>query len=728
MVKLPGRYLTSIAMVALGVATFFLASLYYRHGVVIYGPDAEDILAPLFYDISRAIHSHGLLAGMYDPGQVAGLSLWNVPYFHALYPFYFNWLGTDASIFDTVARLRWVDFLHLAIYGSGCYLLSRSIGVRQALALAIGLVSPWFPAVQSTLHWPQILASLAWVPWILACQMWLYKGHGKQQMLSALGLTLSFSLLVYAQPAQNMVLVVVGSVVVWMCLAISTWRNGQPEERSAFVRATVAIGIAGILAVFICGEYLISVVIYLGKAIRWLGNNGVLIGKGRMPLDAMREYALAPSDADALLVYSSRHTVIVGNLYIGASMAVCAVLGFFAGRGDRRIAALLVSALVTVLFCFGFFTPLLRWIPIANKVREVNWWSCYAVTVLLALGGYGLQCLFEQSVGDASGKSFKKRALWALLAGNLATLLLLPVIRAELMLVAALLASASFASLAICLVFPDRTRQFHQAAAVAVVLLSVVVPVLANERAIPRLPTLMDAGHMQTRNEALQIAKHIGDGENYRFAVSPKIPNYKNFTVTLANLDLRGIRGDISPQEYDKFRLLFFPTTAVADLYGVKYQIVPSQPSRDDDIKIDDKVSLRVNLHALPRLFFVQGGIEVVKSPVDTLLGAPDSKVPQIYVTPKDLPLGIDPAQQAATSPKLVIPHLLVNGATELRGLLETQGSGVLVLNEDIAGRWRATIDGRRVDPFRVNGFQTAFLVNGAGMHTIEISRPGALL
>jgi hypothetical protein len=727
--KLPDRYLTPTVVLALGVVIYVMASVYYHGSVVVYGPDAEDILAPLFYDISRAIHDNGLLAGMYDPGQIAGLSLWNVPYFHPLYPFYFNWLGTDASIFDTVARLRVVNFLHLAIYGTGCYLLCRSIGVRQWLAVAIGLSSPWLPAVQSTLHWPQILASFAWLPWVLACQIYLYSDIARRQrILAVLGLAVTFSLLVYAQPAQNMVLAVVGSAIMWGFMAISTWHSGHRDALRNFARATLALVIAGILAMLVCGEYLLGVVLYLSKAVRWLGDKGVLIGSQRMPLDAMREYALRLREVGALLVYSSKQTVIVGNLYVGAAVAVCAMLGFFASRGDRRIGALLVSALVTMLFCFGLFTPLLQWIPIANKVREVNWWSCYTVTVLLALGGFGLQRLLDSSVTGVPGRRFRIASLWLLLAGFVVALGLIPAMHAELMMVATLSLCLSFALLAACLLFPVQTSRFHQLAAVAVVLLGIAVPVLSYARYAPKQSTLMDAAHVQTRNEALRIAANITDGGNYRFAVSPQIPYYKNLTVTLANLGLRGIRGDVSPQEYDKFRLLFFPSPAVANLYGVKYQVIPSNERLGDEIKIDDKLSLRLNQHALPRLFFVQGGVQVVKSPVDALLGIPDDGEVHVFVAQDDLPPGIDLSPYTTTRSNLVVPEVTDNGAVHVRAIFDTEGSGLLVLNEDMAARWRATIDGKQVMPFRVNGFETAFILKGQGLHIVEVSRPGHVL
>lgn len=727
--KLPESCITPAVMMALGVAIYIMAIVYYHGTVVVYGPDAENILAPLFYDISRAIHDHGLLAGMYDPGQIAGLSLWDTPYFHPLYPFYFNWLGTGASILDTAARLRQVDFLHLAIYGMGCYLLCRGIGVRQWLAATIGLSSPWLPAVQSMLHWPQILASFAWLPWVLACQILLYRDPGRRQrIIATLGLAMTFSLLVYAQPAQNMVLVVVGSAIMWVFMAISTWHGRQRDDWRAFVRATVALAIAGILALLVCGEYLLGVVIYLSKAIRWLGDKGVLIGSQKMPLDVMREYALRLQDAGALLVYSSKHTVIVGNLYVGVVVAICAILGSFASRRDHRIGALLVSALVTTLFCFGLFTPLLRWIPVANKVREVNWWSCYAVTVLLVLGGYGLQRLLDSSAAGVSGERFRNASLWLLLAGFVTALCLIPLMHADLMLAAVLTLCLSFALLAACLLFPVRTRPVHQLAAMLTIVLAFATPLLSYSRHAPRQSMLMDAEHVNTRKEALRIAASITDGDNYRFEVSPKIPYYKNLTVTLANLGLRGIRGDVTPQEYDKFRLLFFPSPAVANLYGVKYQIVPDTPSVGGDIKIDDKISLRLNRNALPRMFFMRGGVQMVKSPVDALLGVPDDGAAHVFVARADLPSGIDlgPYQSAGSTP--IVPDVLDNDAVHLKAILDAKGGGLLVLNEDMAGRWRMMIDGKRVMPFRVNGFQTAFQLNGAGRHTIEISRPGHVL
>jgi hypothetical protein len=715
---------TPLTLLATGAAICLLTSMYFHGAAVVFGPDAENILAPLFYDISRSIHQHGLLAGMYDPGQFAGLSLWDTPYFHPLYPFYFNWLGSDTSIFDTVDRLRVVIFIHLAIYGAGCYLLGRELGVRPWLSVAIGLASPWFPAVQSMLPWPQLLASFAWIPWVLACQIRLYKNPSAYvRSVAILGLAVTFSLLVYAQPAQNMVLMVVGSAAMWAYMAVPVLRTSQQDERRRFLATTFSLSIAAVIALLLCGEYLSGVVTYLGRAIRWV-SGGTIIGSQRVPLASFKQYALKVSDLAALMVYRNGDPTTPGNLYVGALVALGAIMAFVARGRDRTVDALFFSAAIAVLFCLSIFAPVIRWIPVANKVRELNWWSCYVAAVLLPLGGYGLQRLLESRGADASGRYFKWPPIWLVAAGFVLTLFLILVSHPGSRTKEALLLGIGFGALMVCLAYPAPTRRFHQLLAVVLVVMSAIVPLSSYGRLSPKGLLLLRPDHVETQDQARRIASNIPDGDEFRFGVSPDISNYKNFTVTLSNLGLRGIRGDESPQSYDKFRLLFFPTPVVADLYGVKYLIVPGPAHDTRDVPIDPKISLRTNPHALPRLFFVQGGVQVVDSPVDALLNAKEDGAWHFFVRLKDLPAGFDLSPYASGDASVYFPEVSRSSTVDTEASIVSHGSGLLVLNEDPAGRWRATIDGKIVNPFRINGFQTAFPVIRAGRHEFVIARP----
>ena len=723
------RCATPLAMLLTGVLIFAIACLHYHGYAVVYGPDAENILAPLFFDISRLIGQHGVWAGMYDPGQFAGLPLWNSPWFHPLYPFYFNWLGSDTSIFDTVARLRWVDYLHLSIYGMGSYLLCREIGIRPWLAITMGVSSPWLPAVQSTLPWPQILASFAWLPWIVAYQLRLYRNPaGRQRVQAIVGLALTFSLLVYAQPAQNLVLIVVGSATIWICMAVLACRGRQENGWKALLSATCGLAIAAIVALVLCGSYLFGVLAFHEGSIRWVSSTITLIGNQRMPLAALQEFALKLSDAAATAIYTRGNTAAPWNPYVGGVLLFCAVAGVAVGRRDRRLIALLASTAVAMLFSFYHFTPILQWLPIANKVREVQWWSCYVAVVLFPLGGYGLQQLLDVQSADAVPTSLKRGMAWLALAAFALALVWVIGSPAAPKAPNLWMLCISFGLLLACLWQPARTRRMHQPVSLGIVLLCVGVPIALHAQLPLPQSLLRQPDHVERRGEAARIAATITDGNAYRFAVSPEIADYKNFTVTLANLGLRGIRGDESPQEYDKFRLLFFPTSAVSELYGVKYTVVPNRDRVAGDVPIDDKVSLHIDPHALPRLFFVRGGVKVVVSPIDALLQVNANDVAPVIVAQKDLPAGINFSPYVRGEATVQPVTVSFGNSVDIKGSFVSNGAALLILSEDPAARWRGVIDGRPVKSFRINGFQTAFPVMGAGQHTVEIRRPTHLL
>lgn len=728
MITLGRRSTTLLAMFATGTITYVFFYLYFKNANIVFGPDVEDILAPLFFDISRSIHRHGLLAGMYNPGQVAGLSLWNTPYFHPLYPFYFNWLGSDASIFDTIARLRVVDLLHLSFYAAGTYLLCCSIGIRHWLALVIGVASPWLPAVHSLLNWPQILASFAWIPWILASQLIIYRNPSRFTKFTAiLALAVTFSLLVYAQPAQNMILAIVGSAIIWLTMAARSIRTTDPGNKADFRQATISLAIAGFISAALCGGYLVEVTLYLSKSIRWVGSHGAIVGMQKMPLSALREYSLHWRDIVGLVVYGRGNPTVPGNLFVGAPLILAALLTYVTKKHDRAINPLAVSALAAMVFCFGFFAPVLQWLPVANKVRELSWWSCYVAAAGLPIGAYGLQQLLAlpSSQGERRTISDADRRLAVIaISASLAVMAVLYLLAPQ---INAFDVIATYIGLGLLLsnfIYPVVRGRFRQITAAITVILAAAIPIPTYTKYLFKAPLLMDVGHVKRREDATQIASLIADGDRYRFAVSPKFSDYKNLTVALSNLGLRGIRGDLSPQEYDKFRLLFFPSAVVSDLYGVKYEVVQDNERAPGDLHAEGDIFLHVNDRALPRVFFVQGGVKVVNSPVDALLAVSgDSPLP-FFVASRDVSKQASFAPYTTGPATISFPSVTKNNSVRVSATLASARGGLLVLNEDPAGRWRATVDGQRAVPIPINGFQTAFLITGPGYHQVEIERP----
>jgi hypothetical protein len=116
--------------------------------------------------------------------------------------------------------------------------------------------------------------------------------------------------------------------------------------------------------------------------------------------------------------------------------------------------------------------------------------------------------------------------------------------------------------------------------------------------------------------------------------------------------------------------------------------------------------------------------VKVVGSPVDALLNIKDDGSWHFFVRQKDLPAKFDLSPYSAGDVAVHVPDVSRSSPVDSKATLISNGSGLLVLNEDPAGRWLATIDGKTVKPFRINGFQTAFPVIGAGLHEFEIKRP----
>jgi hypothetical protein len=160
----------------------------------------------------------------------------------------------------------------------------------------------------------------------------------------------------------------------------------------------------------------------------------------------------------------------------------------------------------------------------------------------------------------------------------------------------------------------------------------------------------------------------------------------------------------------------------------VKYLIVPGVAHGAGDVAISPSISLRTNRTVLPRLFFVQGGVKAVDLPVDALLNVKDDGAWHFFVRLGDLPAGFDLSPYASGNASVYFPKVSCSSPVDTEASMVSNGSGLLVLNEDPAGRWRATIDGKIVKPFRINGFQTAFPVTGAGRHEFVITRPTQLL
>lgn len=709
-------------------AVFAIAAVHYRGQTLARGPDQADMLLSFFHEASHAVEEEGLLAAMYTPGVRAGVPNWSNPNYHPLYPFYFNWTGADATVEDTLDRLNFIIYFHLAILGAGAFALARALGVRWLPAIAVGLVLPWFPAVRSAAAWPHIIAGMAWLPWIFAFQVRLHASVTDRRLAlpAVVGLVLCATLLVYAQPAQNLVFAISGSTVLWTLVALQAVLQRDREGSRAFARSCAWLALAAAVVLAATGGYLLEILRFHAQSIRWLGEyGGAIVGDEPIPLGALRVHALSLRDAPLLLAFEYRKGI--GNGYLGATLLVAA-LALWSQTMPRTpqtsaARALLVCALLAALSCFAFMAPVLHAIPLLGKVRELTWWSCLAVVLLAPLAAAGLQGLRRDVVPPLTRDPWIALALAGLVLALAAALAASTPDRVE----ASIMLMGGFAALAWSLRAPVQDVRARDLACAAMLVCAVWIPFRHNIEFARSEATLFLPDRVQARADAERLRALLPDEDDYRIVLAGTLPNAHLLTHTYAAAGFRSIHGGIGPANHAKYRLLSQANPAVSALYGVKYILLPSTAARSGDIVLRPGLALRTDPAALPRLFFIGGGLRVVDDPVAALRALNDPSPLRALVAARDLPAGFDIAPFASAPPALSTPAPIENRRTRLRATLINDRPGLLILNEDPEARWRARIDGKAVPAIRVNGFQTAFAVPNAGRHMVEIERPGRL-
>lgn len=702
-----------------------LVGIHYQGQTLPRGPDQADMLLAFFNEASHAIDEEGPLAAMYTQGVRAGESNWSNPNYHVLYPFYFNWVGADASPDATLDRLNLIVRLHLALFGAGMFVLARALGVRTALALALAVAVPWFPAVRSAAAWPHIIAGMAWLPWLLAAQARLYAGRDwRAQLPAAAALAFASIMLVLAHPAQNLVFAACASGLGWLLMAaqVALARDRAGMRDLLRSSAWIALAAAALLAATL--PYLLEIIAFHARSIRWLGEvGGHVLGNEPLTLESLRFHAVDMARTHLLLAFERQPAI--GNVYLGAAVLVgaLAVLDrqLAPGAPTRFARALLGCGLVATAFCFEPMAPLLAQLPLAGRVRELAWWSCLAVVALLPAAALGLQGLCDRVRPALARDPWAWLAGAALLAGLLAALISDTGYRATTL--ASLL--VAFGALAWCIRGP---RSQRAAAAAALVLLATAwTPAWHNVRFAYEDATLFDPDRVQARADAAALASRLEGLDQYRMALGHTLPNHQLIVHSWTLHGFRTIQGGIGPTEYDKFRLLVQGGPALRALYGVRWSLWPEADALPGDAPLREGLVLRTHPDALPRLFALHGGLQASDDPVAELLAVGAGSPLRAVVDPADLPAGVERAMFEGEATRAECIDLRRNDRTALDATVNCPRPVLVLLNEDPAARWQATLDGTPVPVFRVNGYQVAIAIDAPGPHALRIERPAHL-
>ncbi len=131
--------------------------------------DVVRLFHPFGVELARALNEGRL--PLWTPGLLAGFPLLAEGQVGALYPI--NWLLY--KLLPAHFALSYGILLHLAWAGVGMYACARSLGVRAPGACLAGFVFSFNGVIFGHLSHPSVIATMAWLPWLIFFQDRLQK-------------------------------------------------------------------------------------------------------------------------------------------------------------------------------------------------------------------------------------------------------------------------------------------------------------------------------------------------------------------------------------------------------------------------------------------------------------------------------------------------------------------------------------------------------------------------
>lgn len=537
------------------IVNFIIACFVFYNSTFQIGPDQVEQMAPIFFRISNDIAQYGFSSAIYSPQFHCGIPHFYNPLYNPIYPLYFNWIGADSSIYETLRRLDFIVLLHFAILGSGIALMTRIIPVSLPLAAIAGLILTWLPAIQSIAHWTHSIAGLAWIPFIIYVQLIMFKQPSS--WIAPLLLSLFSCFLIFAQPAANLIFIVIASFILWSTHIFVLACKGRNELVTKGTQHLLHILSSVFIIYIFCGHYLHNLIWFHNHSIRWLGDLGGFITNGdNLPKKALLQYAMNLSDIKNIFVYSIENTRVVGNLFIGPAF----VFGGFAAVVSKerlKFMPLIIIGCVSLLFTFDFFVSSISYnLPLVNKIREVGFWSILAMITLIPVSIGGID-IFATII-------YKENKLLINLLPSIiviAIALFMRVMNIISITSVILIIVCSIIAVLIIKLFPIAFMKYGRAQIIIPILALGIFPILDTVKTFPaNVSMAYSLNYQKLITDAEYIVKHIPISSEDRIYVDPlSYANYKTLSMVLGSLGYRVVHVDGHPLLYEKFLKTFFP-------------------------------------------------------------------------------------------------------------------------------------------------------------------------
>lgn len=361
--------------------------------------------------------------------------------------------------------------VHFAIAAIGTYLLIRSfegsIGAAIFGALAFTFGGPY---VSLTSKLP-LLFALSWLP-LAAYFVRKLLDDWRWSYFTGAALTLAMQLILGEPTVAMQTWALIGGYVVWRA-----WTTKRETLRADVMRIALLV----VVAILIAAVQLVPALDFARDTVRSHTLDFRIVSNWSMPLARPLEL-LMPSIFTQLKMmpsmYAYRSEPYIGDIYLGALVAILALAGFLSGKRGTGIVLGVVA--IAYVFAVGEHTPLLKLLYDAHVMRSIRYPEKFVLTAAFALTVWAA-LMFDRIRTDRA------------LARNAMTIAVLSCLLAAAMAAAtssgAIAINIARAVVVIALVGPLRTRlsaQTWTTTAIALTSLDLLVTLRSETQRMPR--------------------------------------------------------------------------------------------------------------------------------------------------------------------------------------------------------------------------------------------------
>lgn len=398
------------AVVEIAIALLLAAIVIYKFWPIITGElhfvhpgDTADLIYSDYVFVARSFKSGEF--PLWNPHLFGGLPLSSYPQVGLFYPF--NWLfwllpyGTDPFPYQ---GYQYLVIFHVWLAGWLTYLAMRNLKFSPFIAILTGIVYMLTPNILLYIGWGSQITAFAWYPLLVS---FLARTFFNQERIHAYTSGLLLGILILAAPAQPaiMALLLTGFFIGCFLLYRLIW------NRHNFFNVLIATCISGfiifMIGVAISSPSLLAIMEFAPKTIRFLGVDGDVVGKQKIPMHAMLTYRSTPEQFWGFILPSKAHTPMAFNFY---GVVAFLISLFAAWRLSFKKPMVFFAVLVTAFsltYAIGQIFPFIFYhLPFLNLIREPNKYYFYVSVMIAFLFAYGLEEIWKKPLSNKLSLGF----------------------------------------------------------------------------------------------------------------------------------------------------------------------------------------------------------------------------------------------------------------------------------------------------------------------------------